>query len=79
MEQTHGKCCEKGPGKRLYMFCQLKHTGITQKGLVSVYVSVVRPILEYACPVRHTNLPQQLSVYIEVIQTGIKMCFPELG
>ena len=43
---------------------------ITQKDLVSVYVSVVRPVLEYACPVWHTNLPQYLSDNIEVIQKG---------
>ena len=44
--------------------------GITQKDLVSVYVSVVRPVLDYACPVWHTNLPQYLSDNIEVIQKG---------
>ena len=35
-------------GKRLYMLYQLKRAGIIQKDLVSVYVSVVRPVLEYA-------------------------------
>ena len=38
-------------GKPLYMLYQLKRAGITQKDLVSVCVSVVRPVLEYACPV----------------------------
>ena len=47
----------KKAGKRFYMLYQLKRAGITQKDLVSVYVSVVRLILEYACPVWHTNLP----------------------
>ena len=42
---------------------------ITQKDLVTVYV-VLRPVLEYACPVWHTNLPQYLSDNIEVIQKG---------
>ena len=60
----------KKAGKRLYMLYQLKRAGITQKDLVSVYVSVVRPVLEYACPVWHTNLPQYLSDNIEVIQKG---------
>ena len=58
----------KKAGKQLYMLYQLKRAGITQKDLVSVYVSLVRPVLEYACPVRHTNLPQYLSDNIEVIQ-----------
>ena len=40
---------------------------------------MVRPVLEYACPVWHTNLPQYLCDNIEVIQKGIKMYFPGLG
>ena len=47
----------KKAGNRLYMLYQLKRAGITQKDLVSVYVSVVRSVLEYACPVGHINLP----------------------
>ena len=66
-------------GKRLYMLYQLKRAGITQKDLVSVYVSVVRPVLEYACPVWHTNLPQYLSDNIEVIKKGTKMYFSWIG
>ena len=64
--------CVKKAGKCLYMLYQLKRAGITQKDLVSIilYVSVVIPVLEYACPVWHTNLPQYLSDNIEVIQKG---------
>ncbi|KAK2160341.1 hypothetical protein NP493_1654g01058 [Ridgeia piscesae] len=70
----------KKAGKRLYMLYQLKRAGITQKDLVSVYISVVRPVLEYACPVWHTNLPQYLSDNIEVIQKkALKCIFPGLG
>ncbi|KAK2181159.1 hypothetical protein NP493_409g07030 [Ridgeia piscesae] len=62
------------------MLYQLKCAEITQKDLDSVYVSVVRPVLEYACPVWHTNLPQYLSDNIEVIQKGVLKCiFPVLG
>ena len=47
---------------------------------ISVYVSVVRPVLEYACPVWHINLPQYLSDDIEIIQKkGIKMYFSWIG
>ena len=56
------------------MLYRLKRAGITQKDLVSVYVSVVRPVLEYACPVWHTNLPQYLSDNIEVIQKRALKC-----
>ena len=43
------------------MLYQLKRAGIRQTDLVNEYVSVVRPVLEYACPVWHTNLPKYLS------------------
>ena len=52
------------------MLYQLKCAGLTQKDLVNVYVGVVRPVLEYACPIWHTNLPQYLSENIEVIEKG---------
>ena len=58
----------KKAGKRLYMLYQLKRAGISQSDLVTVYLSVVRPVLEYACPVWHTNLQQYLSDNIETIQ-----------
>ena len=56
-----------------------KQLGQSHGHLVSVYVSVVRPVLEYACPVWHTNLPQYLSDNIEVIQkSALKCIFPGL-
>ena len=56
------------------MLYQLKRAEITQKDLVSVHVSVVRPVLEYACPVWHTVLPPYLSDNIEVIQKRALKC-----
>ena len=38
-------------GKRVYMLYQLKRAGIGQHDLVIIYVSVIRHLLEYACPV----------------------------
>ena len=64
----------KKAGKRLYMLCQLKSAGISQSDLVTVYLSVVRPVLEYACPVWHTNLQQYLSDNIETIQKRALRC-----
>ena len=48
-------------GKRVYMLYQLKRAGISQNGLVKIYVSIIRPVLEYACPVWSTSLPKYLS------------------
>ena len=42
-----------------------------------MYIRVVRPVLEYACPVWHTNLPKYLSDSIELIQNrALKSIFP---
>ena len=64
----------KKAGKRLYMVYQLKRAGISQSDLVTVYLSVIRPVLEYACPVWHTNLQQYLSDNIETIQKRALSC-----
>ena len=58
----------KKAAKRVYMLYQLKRAGIRQTDSVNVCVSVVRPVLEYACPVWHTNLPKYLSDNIGMIQ-----------
>ena len=50
------------------MLYQLKRAGICQHDLVTIYVSVIRPVLEYACPVWHTNLNNHLTESIETVQ-----------
>ena len=55
-------------GKRLYMLYQLKRGGISQRELVQIYIAIIRPVLEYACPVWNTCLPLYLSEAIETIQ-----------
>ena len=57
-------------GKRVYMLYQLKRAGIGQHDLVAIYVSVIRPVLEYACPVWHTNLNRS----IETVQKRALEC-----
>ena len=37
--------------KRRFMLYQLKRAGIRQADMVTIYLTVVRPIVEYACPV----------------------------
>ncbi len=59
------------------MLYQLKRAGIIHLDLVTVYISVVRPVLEYTCPVWHNNLPKYLWDSIELIQTrALKSIFP---
>ena len=58
-------------GKRVYLLYQLKRAGISQNYLVTIYVSVIRPVLEYACRVWSTSLPNVLSDAIEMIQKRV--------
>ena len=53
------------------MIYQLKRAGINQIDSVRIYVSVIRPVVEYACPVRHMNLPKYLSNNIEIIKKTV--------
>ena len=63
--------------KRVFMLYQLKRAGIRQADMVTIYLTVVRPIVEYACPVWHTNLPTYLSDSIEMIQKrALRGIFP---
>ena len=76
----HVDCIVKKAAKRVYMLYQLKTAGISQLDLVTVYISVVRPVLEYACPVWHTNLPKYISDSIELIQNrALKSIFPGMS
>ena len=45
--------------------------------LVRIYVSVIRPVVEYACPVWHTNLPKYLSDNVETVKRrALNTIFP---
>ena len=56
------------------MLYQLKRSGIGQHDLVTIYVSVIRQVLEYACPVWHTNLNKHLTESIETVQKRALKC-----
>ena len=59
------------------MIYQLKRAGINQYDLIRKYVSVVRPVVEYACPVWQSNLSKYLSDNMEIIQKRcLKTIFP---
>ena len=55
----------------------LSGSAIGQCDLVRIYISVIRPVVEYACPAWHTKLPQYVSDNIELIQKRcMKTIFP---
>ena len=53
---------------RLYMLNRLKRFGLPMEDLVSVFVSYVRPVVEYATPVWHGSLTDDQSKKLESIQ-----------
>ena len=54
--------------RRLYMLNRLKRFGLPEEDLVSVFVSYVRPVVEYATPVWHGCLTEEQSKKLESIQ-----------
>ncbi len=59
---------------------QLKRAGVPVEDIVRIFVSVIRPKLEYACPVWHTSLTEEDSDLIESIQKRvIRMLFPNIS
>ena len=54
--------------RRLYMLNRLKRFGLPMEDLVSVFVSYVRPVVEYATPVWHGSLIDNQSKKMESIQ-----------
>ena len=66
--------------KRLYMLYQLKRAGVSQADMLNIYLSVIRPVLEYACPAWSTNIPVYLSEKIEMIQKrAMRAIYPGLS
>ena len=71
--------CSKA-SKRLYSMRILKRLGKPIHDLAQIYCTFVRPILEYACQVRHFSLTEKLSNEIEQIQKrAVKTILPNLS
>ena len=54
--------------KRLWFLKKLKRAGVSVDDLLYYYQSVVRPVLEYACPVWHSSLSKQQIKSLENVQ-----------
>ena len=53
---------------RLYFLRMLKRAGATTPDLVTVYTSLIRPLMEYCSPVWHTSLTRSQTKLLEAIQ-----------
>ena len=51
-----------------YILCILRCSNVSTSDLVTVYVTLIRPLLEYGCIVWHFSLPLCLSDRLESIQ-----------
>ena len=66
--------------KRLYALRIPKRHGIPVKNLITIFCSLIRPVLEYACQIWHSSLPIMLSDQIKHIQKrALKIVFPHLS
>ena len=59
--------CSKASA-RLHFLVQLKRNGATVKDMLHFYETVIRSVLEYACPAWHSSLTVDQSSRIEAIQ-----------
>ena len=68
----------KKVNKWLYFLCQLNRTQVNAKELVSFYLTCIRSVMEYACALFHSSLPQYLSVDLERCQKrALCIMFPD--
>ena len=68
--------CKK-VSSRLYFLKQLKRANVPTKDLLIFYLTCIRPVTEYACPVFHNALPAYLSAELEQLQKrAMRIIFP---
>ena len=66
--------------ERLYILRLLRRSNANNQTLITVYYTVIRPILEYACQVWHFNIQNYLCEDIERVQKRVlKIIVPSLS
>ena len=67
----------KKVASRLYFLKQLKRAKFPAKELLIFYLTCIRPVTEYACPVFHNALPAYLFAELEQLQKrAMRIVFP---
>ena len=67
---THVECICKKASKKLYSLRVLKRAGVDEMSILKVYLTTIRPVLEYAIPVWQA-IPDYLSDEIESLQRRV--------
>ena len=63
---------------RLYFLKQLRRADVPTRDLLHFYTTVVRPVLEYACPVWHPGLTAAHCELLESVQKrAIRIIYPD--
>ena len=66
--------------KRLHILRELSQGGVETNDLITIYIALIRSLLEYCCVVRHHALPSYLSQELECIQKrAFKVIVPALS
>ena len=64
--------------KKLYSLRVLRRAGVEQRNILKVYLTTIRPVLEYAVPIWQA-IPDYLSERIESILTrALRIIFPSI-
>ncbi len=76
----HVEHITKKVAKRLYIIRILKRSGVPEDDLISIYISLILSIQDYACAVWHTRLTCYLVEMIERIQKHFfRIIYPGLS
>jgi hypothetical protein len=76
----HVLCMLNKISKRYFIIYQLVKIGMALNDILAIYCSVIRSVLEYACPVWHCGLTQAQSDDIEGVQKRcLKIILPQLS
>ena len=77
---NHIDVITKKGSKRLHILRVLRCSLIPANDLLKVYLSLIRPVLKYYCPIWHPNLPIYLSDRIERIRRrAFRIMYPTLS
>ena len=75
----HVEYMYKKANKRFFFLSQLKRTKLSSKEIVKVYLTLIRPVLEYACQAWHGGLNDNQTQLLESLQQRVmKMVYPSL-
>ena len=66
--ETHADNITRKANSMCYLMVVLKRSGVSLPHLLRFYTTFIRPTLEYAAPVWHPGLTQQLSEQLEGVQ-----------